>query len=117
MPTTGRIPARSALVPFIRSTPCLALTASLLACGSDEIPPTDATGDQLVVPHLATVETALSAATIATGDSTTVTCTGKDQHGDPYVSDLPLEFEVFDANDDVPADPRPRQHDGAVPEP
>lgn len=85
--------------------PLIALLALAPACdATGEIPPADTTGgDQVIVPHLDTVETALAPAVIGAGGTTTVTCTAKDQSGAPFTPDLPLAFEVFDANDQVPA--------------
>lgn len=83
----------------------LALIASTLACDSTgEVPAADTSGgDQVIVPHLDVVETTVLPAVIPTGGSTTITCAGRDQMGNPFVPDPPLTFEVFDANDQLPA--------------
>jgi len=81
---------------------CAAL--SLAACdGAGEIGAVDVVNDQENIPYLAAVETTVLPSTMATGATTTVTCVGKDQFDREFTPELPLTYEVRDANDQAPA--------------
>jgi len=81
---------------------CAALT--LAACdATGEVGALDVVNDQTSIPYLATVETTVLPASIGTGGTAIVSCAGKDQNGQDFTPELPLTFEVFDANDQAPA--------------
>ena len=84
----------------------MALAASLwsaAACdGTNAVPANDTTNETVIPPELTFVETALAPEVIGAGQSTLVTCSGKDQYEAAFTPNLAFTFDVLDANDQVP---------------
>jgi len=100
-PETGLFAAPFAKVWLL---PLLSALALIACDGTSAIPADDATGDgQVIPPELTFVETAVGPTVIGAGESTLVTCSGKDQYEAPFTPELPFEFDVFDANNNLPA--------------
>lgn len=77
----------------------------VVACdGTDAVPALDAdTSDTTTPPELRTVVTEVLPKQLGAGGSATVTCSAKDQYDAAYEPSLPLDYEVYDANGDLPA--------------
>lgn len=97
--------------PRVRALPLSGLLGSLcfggllmVACdGTSAVPAGDTDdGETVIPPELTYVETALAPESIGAGQSTLVTCSAKDQYEAPFTPTLAFEFEVVDANDQVP---------------